>query len=82
MLDIKFLRNNLDLVSGRLKTKGFVFDSETFLALDAQRKQADVISQSLQAERKQVSKKVGQLISQGKTVDESKAEVAETLKYY
>jgi len=79
MLDIKFLRNNLDLVSDRLKTKGFVFDSETFLALDAQRKQADVVSQSLQAERKQASKKVGQLISQGKTVDEAKAEVAETL---
>ena len=79
MLDIKFLRNNLDLVSDRLKTKGFVFDSETFSALDAQRKQADVTSQSLQAERKQASKKVGQLISQGKTVDEAKAEVAETL---
>ena len=79
MLDIKFLRNNLDLVSDRLRTKGFLFDSASFLALDAKRKQADVTSQNLQAERKQASKKVGQLISQGKSVDEAKAEVAETL---
>ncbi|MFT6975753.1 MAG: seryl-tRNA synthetase, partial [Bermanella sp.] len=48
-----------------------------FITLDAKRKLADVLSQSLQADKKKSSKKIGQLVGQGLTVDEAKSKVAE-----
>tara|TARA_B110000902_G_scaffold150621_1_gene173202 strand:- start:4165 stop:5361 length:1197 start_codon:yes stop_codon:yes gene_type:complete len=47
--------------------------------LDAARKQAEADSQSLQAERKQASKKIGELVKQGTPVEEAKKTVNETL---
>jgi len=49
------------------------------LRLDSERKEADIRSQELLAERKKASKAVGALIAQGKTVDEAKAEVNDAL---
>ena len=63
-----------------LATRGFVFDVDQFRALDARRKQADIDSQNLQAERKSASKKIGVLVGQGISVDEAKAQVNETLE--
>jgi len=80
MLDIRRLRENPEDVAQALLKKGYSFDSESFKALDAQRKEADVSSQSLQADKKKASKKVGQLIGQGMSVDEAKAEVAKELE--
>ena len=62
MLDIKEIRSNPALVVDRLLKRGVVFDTQTFSSLDSKRKAAVVRSQSLQAERKVVSGKVGQLI--------------------
>lgn len=80
MLDIKEVRKNPDLVVAALAKRGAVFDVAGFEALDARRKTADVSSQQLQAERKSASKKIGQLIGGGMSVDEAKASVEETLK--
>lgn len=80
MLDVKILRQDIESVATKLKVKGFDLDCQTFQALEQQRKESDVQTQSLQAERKKASKKVGQLIGQGKTVDEAKAEVATILE--
>jgi seryl-tRNA synthetase len=80
MLDLKYLRNNLDEVVAKLAVKGFAFDRELFEQLDAARKQADISAQDLQAQRKQASKKIGSLVASGKSVDEAKAEVAAVLE--
>ena len=80
MLDIKQVRQNPDTVAEGLKKRGFTFDIAQFQALDAQRKQADIDSQTLLAERKTASKKIGQLIGQGMSVEDAKAQVNETLE--
>ena len=65
MLDIKVVRQDPDGVAKALEARGFVFDVSRFLALDARRKQADIESQNLLAERKSASKKIGVLVKQG-----------------
>ena len=73
MLDIKTVRQDPEAVARALAVRGFVFDVEQFTALDARRKQADVDSQNLQAERKSASKKIGALVGQGMSVDDAMA---------
>ena len=80
MLDIKVVRENPTAVAAALKLKGYDFPVEPFLELDARRKQADIRAQSLLADRKSASKKIGELVGQGRSVDEAKAEVAELLE--
>jgi seryl-tRNA synthetase len=77
MLDIRKVRENPEEVAKALKKKNFIFDATGFVALDAKRKLADVLSQSLQADKKKSSKKIGQLVGQGLSVDEAKLKVAE-----
>ena len=79
MLDIKAVRQDPAAVAAALNKRGFAFDVAAFTALDARRKQADIDSQNLLAERKSASKKIGQLVGQGVPVDEAKAQVNETL---
>ena len=80
MLDIKAVRKDPEGIAKQLAKRGYTFDTAHFSALDAQRKQADIDSQSLLAERKTASKKIGALIGQGMSVDEAKASVNETLE--
>lgn len=79
MLDPKLLRSDLETVAKRLATKGFELDTKTYQALEQSRKDNDINTQNLQAEKKQASKKIGQLVKSGMSVDEAKAEVAQTL---
>jgi seryl-tRNA synthetase len=79
MLDIKAVRQDPDAIAQKLTKRGSTFDVAAFQALDAQRKQADVTSQNLQAERKAASKQIGKLVGQGMSVDDAKAQVNETL---
>lgn len=79
MLDIKLLRQDADAVARQLAKKSFALDVARFRELDAQRKRADTDSQALLAERNQASKKIGELIKSGLSVDAAKAEVNETL---
>jgi seryl-tRNA synthetase len=80
MLDIKVVRQDPQGVATALAARGFAFDVAQFNALDARRKQADVDSQNLLAERKSASKKIGVLVGQGLSVDDAKAQVNETLE--
>jgi seryl-tRNA synthetase len=80
MLDIKAVRQDPEAVAAALDKRGFNFDVAAFRALDARRKQADVDSQSLLAERKSASKKIGELIGQGVSVENAKAQVNEILE--
>jgi seryl-tRNA synthetase len=80
MLDIKQVRLDPQAIAGALSKKEYTFDIAEFEALDALRKQADINSQNLLAERKKASKQVGELIKSGLNVDEAKAQVNESLK--
>ena len=80
MLDIKHVRKDPQGITEALKKKRFDFPLDKFVRLDSQRKEADVRSQELLAERKKASKQIGALIAQGKSVDDAKAEVNETLE--
>ncbi|MEM8661780.1 MAG: serine--tRNA ligase [Pseudomonadota bacterium] len=79
MLDIKLLRKDAEAVAVALNKRGFDFDVSAFEALDARRKQADVQLQDMQAQSKKASKKIGELVGQGMSVEEAKAQVGETL---
>jgi seryl-tRNA synthetase len=79
MLDIRTIRDNLDDVAARLKVKGFDLDIEKFQQLDKARSAALTAAQQLQAEKKKASKQIGQLIGQGMTPDEAKAQVMGSL---
>ena len=79
MLDIKQLRQDPDAVAAALNKKAYDFDVAHFQQLDTRRKQADVESQELLAQRKQASKQIGELVKSGLSVDEAKAKVNETL---
>ena len=80
MLDIKTVRQDPKAVAAQLARRGFEFDVAAFQALDARRKQADMDSQALLAERKSASKKIGQLVGEGMSVDNAKAQVNEILE--
>ncbi|MFT5484156.1 MAG: seryl-tRNA synthetase [Halieaceae bacterium] len=79
MLDLKLLRQNPQELATKLEKKGFELDVPAFQALDAKRKQADIDSQNLLAERKNASKKIGELVKAGASVEEAKITVNETL---
>ncbi|MFK7911316.1 MAG: serine--tRNA ligase [Akkermansiaceae bacterium] len=76
MLDIKAIREDADAIKERLATRGgdahLLIDE--VLACDETRRKAETDKQSLQSERKQLSKQIGTLMSQGK------ADEAETIK--
>ena len=80
MLDIRALRQDGDAIREALKKRRYDLDLAGFKSLDARRKEADMRSQDLQAQRKKASKEVGELIKSGMDVDAAKAKVAETLK--
>ena len=70
MLDPKLLRQSAADVAAALRVRGIELDVEAFESLDAERKDADIKAQDLQAQRKKASKQVGQLIGQGMSVDQ------------
>ncbi len=79
MLDIKLIRQDPQRVVEALAKRSVAFDVGQFQAMDARRKEADVSAQGLLAERKSASKKIGELVSAGRSVDEAKAEVEQVL---
>ena len=58
MLDIKQVRRDPQSVAEALKKKRFDFPLDGFVRLDSQRKEADIRSQNLLAERKKPPNKL------------------------
>jgi seryl-tRNA synthetase len=81
MLDLKQVRQDPQAIAQQLKRRGFEFDVTAFEALDASRKEADVASQNLLADRKSASKKIGELVHGGMDVEAAKQTVNETLDH-
>lgn len=75
MLDVKYIRENLEQVKTALGKKGFVFNDDEFNRLDEQRKSSLTKAQALQAEKKKASKQIGALIGQGMSPEDAKAQV-------
>ena len=61
MLDASLLRQNLDAVVEALASRGFVFDREAYLKLDAERRSVIGELEALKAERNRVSEEVAKL---------------------
>mgnify|MGYP001614917416 CR=1 FL=1 len=76
MLDIQFLRNDLDGTAQRLRARGFELDVRRFQELEQDRKAVQMRTQELQAKRNQSSKQIGIAKSKGEDVAAIMAEVA------
>ena len=82
MLDLKFVRENPDIVKQNIKNK---FQEEKLplvdevIALDAEARKTQQEADDLRARRKKISKEIGGLMAQGKKeeAEQRKAEVAE-----
>ena len=74
MIDIQLLRSNLDVVAGRLATRGYRLERDAFLALEAERKQLQSETQALQSSRNAFAKKIGQAKAKGEDVTPLMAE--------
>lgn len=66
MLDIKFVRENIDDVAAAMKNRNSKFDAQAFLDLDSKRREAISVEEKLQQERNSLSKQIGILIKDGK----------------
>ena len=79
MLDIKFVRENLELVDKAMRDRNHQWDKDEFISLDKLRKQAIGKEEELQAKRNSLSKKIGVYMREGKKneAEEIKTEVGE-----
>jgi seryl-tRNA synthetase len=77
MLDIRILRQDLDAVVSALARRGFAFERDRFLALEARRKTLQVRTQELQNERNTRSKAIGQAKARGEDIAPLKAAVGQ-----
>ncbi len=83
MLDIKFLRENPDIVKKNIENK-FQFDKlplvDEVIELDQKKRDAQQEADSLRANRNKISKQIGALMAQGKKeeAEEVKKEVAQS----
>jgi seryl-tRNA synthetase len=60
MLDIKYLRQNIDFVAGKMRERGQAMNLERFIALDAARRDIIQEVEGLRSERNAVSKQIGE----------------------
>jgi len=72
MIDIKFLRDNINQVEQSLARREYALNKDKFIALDEERKSLQVEVESLQSERKTLSNDFGKLKSSGKNTDNLK----------
>src|SRR5688572_24511918 len=77
MLDPKTLRQDLDAVAANLARRGFKFDRERYLALEAERKELQTRVESLRQQRNERSKSIGRAKAAGGDVEALKREVGE-----
>lgn len=77
MLDIRFIRDNKAAVEKALVNRNESKNLDDLIALDDKRRNIIIKSDELKAKRNTESKKIGQLIKDGISVDEVKANVRE-----
>ncbi|MBI5642716.1 MAG: serine--tRNA ligase [Deltaproteobacteria bacterium] len=77
MLDIKYLRDNIEEAERRLKTRGSAVDLSRFRALDGERRQLLNEAESLKARRNSVSDEIGRLKKEKQDASHLLAEMQE-----
>ena len=77
MLDQRFLRTELHSVAERLKVKNFDLNVSQFDSLETRRKETQVSTEALQAERNSRSKSIGKAKANGEDIEPLKSAVAE-----
>ncbi|MCD6385113.1 serine--tRNA ligase [Candidatus Sumerlaeota bacterium] len=77
MLDLKFITANPELVKRSVVLKNESVDVDKILSLDNERRQLKTRIDSLRAERKKLSRQIGELIKQGKETESLKQNVKE-----
>lgn len=77
MLDVKFLRENLEEIERRLKTRGGAIDLSGFKQLDAQRRSLLTEAEALRARRNAVSEEIAKLKKEKKDASALIAEMQE-----
>jgi seryl-tRNA synthetase len=77
MLDPKRLRQELDDIATALQRRGFELDTKQFRELDERRRELQTRTQSLQAERNERSKAIGQAKARGEDIEPLKNEVSD-----
>lgn len=68
MLDAKYFREELEQTAERLKTRGFELDVDSLQKLEQQRKEIQVRTEQLQAERNSRSKAIGKAKAAGEDI--------------
>ena len=76
MLDIQLLRKDIHSVAARLAARPFTLDVAAFQKIEAERKQVQMRTQELQAQRNGLSKQVGALKGKGEDVSAVMAQAA------
>ena len=76
MLDIHFLRKDIAAAAARLATRGFTLDTAAFQALEAERKDVQSRTETLQARRNALAKSIGQARAKGEDAKELMAQAA------
>ncbi len=74
MLDLNFVRNNLEFVKKKVEDKKSSFDIENFKKLDAERRGIITETEALQSSRKKLSKEIGMMRRDGKDSSALEAE--------
>jgi seryl-tRNA synthetase len=77
MLDLKFVRNNLDLIRETARRRGVELDLDRVAALDERRRELLVDVERLKARRNQVSTEIGQRKKAGQDAADLIAEMSE-----
>jgi len=77
MLDPRLFRTDLDVIQQQLARRHFSFDRQAYETLETQRKTIQVKTQSLQNERNQHAKKIGQAKAQGEDIQPLLDQVAD-----
>ena len=75
MIDIKNLRDDIDITRVALLRRGYKLDSEKFKSLDSERKALQVNVETLQSTRKKLSQEYGKLKASGSDTSSLKEEI-------
>ena len=76
MLDPHLLRKDMEAVNRALAKRGFALDIDRFQTLERQRKETQVHTEELQAERNRQSKAIGKAKAAGEDIEPLRAQVA------
>jgi len=68
MLDLRFVRKNIDLIRGMLKSRGMAIDIDGFVELDRRRREILGEVEGLKAKRNQLLGKISQLKKEGRDI--------------